>query len=340
MKMLSLARITALVSSAALTVSTFGQFASTALHFEQLNTSSTVNQAFQVGDNLMIDTLVTSATGALAQEITFTVASGVTGLTGSAIWSVTGANDFGPRLVGVNIDILDSSKNVVSSDTFAGVVASAAHSTFETKLDPGVYTLRATGNGVRDSSLDLFLNFAGDNPPAVPSAPIVGGNAQKSETIAFPFLAEDTLYLNDVITGQTGDYDRTVNFTVGEGVTGMTGLLNWAVNSAGGTSPRLVGVNVDLLDSTDALIASDVFAGVLAGYAHSTFDLGALAPGDYKLVASGSAVRDVSFNAALTFTGVRLPETPSVPDADLASIWLVATATGTLALLRRKSQRA
>lgn len=78
--------------------------------------------ALQAGDALVLDTLVSQETGSLLQTITFTLASAFN-LQGEAAWEVNTAGGSGPRLVGVNIDLFDSSNSLVVSDTFAGVLA-------------------------------------------------------------------------------------------------------------------------------------------------------------------------------------------------------------------------
>ncbi|WP_046114776.1 PEP-CTERM sorting domain-containing protein [Aquincola tertiaricarbonis] len=132
--------------------------------FNLLQASGTVQTPLGVDDSLFVDTLVTTEVGALLQQVTFTVASGVSMLEGSAVWQISTATGAGPRLVGVNIDILDAGNNVVLSDTFAGVLAGYAHSTLTGPIGPGTYTLRATGNGVRDSSLDISITMAVPEP--------------------------------------------------------------------------------------------------------------------------------------------------------------------------------
>lgn len=132
--------------------------------FNRLNETATVLPALAGSDTLFVDTLVTQETGSLAQDVTFTVGAGVTSFSGTAAWLVTPAASSGPRLVGVNIDVLDSTKTVVFSDTFQGLLANFAHSTLGGSIGPGTYTLSTTGNGVRDSSLDISLTFAGAVP--------------------------------------------------------------------------------------------------------------------------------------------------------------------------------
>jgi hypothetical protein len=127
--------------------------------FNVLNASATLATPFVAGDSLRLDTLVTTQTGALNQSITFTLASGINSLNGQAAWEVNPAAGTGPRLTGVNIDIFDASNVLVTSDTLAGTLSNFALSTFSSVIGPGTYKLVATGTGVRDSSLDVTLNF-------------------------------------------------------------------------------------------------------------------------------------------------------------------------------------
>ncbi|MEO7387665.1 MAG: hypothetical protein ABIX37_12065, partial [Gammaproteobacteria bacterium] len=96
------------------------------VQFNVLNASATLPTAFNVGDNLRLDTLVTSQVGALLQAITFTVGANVDSLIGEAAWEVNTVDGTGPRLSGVNIDIVDASDAVVISDTFLGTLGGFA----------------------------------------------------------------------------------------------------------------------------------------------------------------------------------------------------------------------
>lgn len=130
-----------------------------AVTFNSLNTTASLLNPLQAGDNLRLDTLVTSGPGPLSQTITFILGSSVGALTGAASWEVNTATGTGPRLIGVNIDIFDASNTLVVSDTFEGVLATFAHSSFLSAIGPGTYRMVATGTGVRDSSLDVSLSF-------------------------------------------------------------------------------------------------------------------------------------------------------------------------------------
>jgi hypothetical protein len=132
--------------------------------FNVLNASATLSSPFLGGDNLRLDTLVTTQAGALLQTITFTLGAGVSGFTGEAAWEISTATGTAPRLTGVNIDLFDASNVLVASDTFAGTLGGFAHSTFAGPIGPGTYKVVATGTGVRDSSLDLTLSFTSAVP--------------------------------------------------------------------------------------------------------------------------------------------------------------------------------
>lgn len=122
-----------------------------------------------------------------------------------------------------------------------------------------------------------------------------------------PFNAGDNLRLNTLVTDEIGPLNQSITFTVGPGIGSFTGEAAWEVSTATGTAPRLTGVNLDLFDASNTLIASDAFAGVLGGFAHSTL-AGAIGPGTYKLVATGTGVRDSSLDVTLSFAAVPEPQ--------------------------------
>lgn len=79
---------------------------------------------------------------------------------------------------------------------------------------------------------------------------------------------------------------NTVRFKAGAPIIAI--YASWILMTA--SSPiRLVGVNIDLVDENGAVVASDTFAGTLAGSALSTLEYANLTPGaTYRLVLSGS----------------------------------------------------
>lgn len=129
--------------------------------FNVLNASATLTTPFLVGDNLRLDTLVTTQVGSLLQSITFTVGAGVGSFSGQGAWEISTAAGPGPRLVGVNLDVFNAANAVVASDSAVVVANGFATSSFaSTAIGPGTYRLVASGTGVRDSSLDVTLSFA------------------------------------------------------------------------------------------------------------------------------------------------------------------------------------
>ena len=131
--------------------------------YNHLVSTAVVAAPLLAQDTLFVDTFTTER-GSLLQTTTFTIGAGVQSFVGNAAWLVTGANEVGPRLTGVNIDLFDSSNNLVQSDTFAGMLGAFAHSTFNGLLGPGTYTLVASGTGVRDSVLDISITTAVPEP--------------------------------------------------------------------------------------------------------------------------------------------------------------------------------
>jgi hypothetical protein len=135
-----------------------------------------------------------------------------------------------------------------------------------------------------------------------------------------PFMSGDTLILDTTVTQETGPLSQSVTFTLGGGVTGLTGFASWQVSTAAGPGPRLVGVNIDIFDAGNNLVLSDAFAGALGGFAMSSL-AGAIGAGTYRLVATGNAVRDTVFNVSVS--AVPEPQTYALLLAGLGVVgWL------------------
>lgn len=143
------------------------------VYYGNLTGSAVVASPLEPGDNLFVDTFTTEH-GPLSQSTTFTLDDHAD-FNGLAGWIVDTADGQGPRLVGVNIDIFDAQSNVIASDTFTGVLGGFAHSSFLGSLGPGVYTLVATGNAVRDASLDISLSFTPAIPEPATWGMLIGG---------------------------------------------------------------------------------------------------------------------------------------------------------------------
>ena len=148
-----------------------------------------------------------------------------------------------------------------------------------------------------------------------------------SATLATPFLAGDVLQLDTLVTSQTGALLQTINFTVGAGVANLGGQAVWEIDTATGIGPRLTGVNIDIFTAANLLVTSDSFAGILGGFAVSTFS-GTLTPGAYKMVVTGTGVRESVLDATLSFTS-------AVPEPGNYGLWLAGLALVGLQARRR-----
>ena len=176
----------------------------------------------------------------------------------------------------------------------------------------------------------LVLGFSAHEAGAVTQA--VTLNVLNSAVTLFdPLDAGDNLRLDTLVTSGPGSFSQAVTFTLGPSISAFVGSAAWEISTATGTGPRLIGVNIDIFNSANTLVASDSFAGTLAGFALSTFD-GLIGPGTYKLVATGTAVRDASLDVSLSFTGTPTP----VPEPETYALLLAGLGLLRLATTRRK----
>lgn len=127
-----------------------------------------------------------------------------------------------------------------------------------------------------------------------------------SATLPTPLAAGDVLHLNTLVTGAVGALSQTITFSLASGVASLTGQAVWEISTATGTAPRLIGVNIDIFDASNTLVTSDTVAGTLGGFAVSTF-ASAIGPGTYRMVATGTGVRDSSLDVSLSFAPVPEP---------------------------------
>lgn len=113
------------------------------------------------GGELLVRGLSRAGTS-VVNVISFT--PGDSSLSLEASWIVLGARF---RLLGVNIDLIDGSGNVIASDTFQGLFGGTAISTLEaTGLVPGTrYQLKLTGIAAGRASYTMAVR---PQPPAVP----------------------------------------------------------------------------------------------------------------------------------------------------------------------------
>jgi len=163
----------------------------------------------------------------------------------------------------------------------------------------------------------LVASFALFQSAGAATYPVTFNYLTSSATVASPLASGDTLFLDTLVTTETGPMSQSVTFTLGPSVGTFSGIAAWAVSTAAGAGPRLTGVNIDVLDSSNSVIFSDTFIGLLGGFAHSTLG-GAIGPGTYTMVATGTGIRTSSLDVALTFAPVPEPETYAMMLAGLA----------------------
>ncbi len=117
------------------------------------------------------------------------------------------------------------------------------------------------------------------------------GNLVASATVANPFFVGDTLLVNTLVTTEVGALSQEVTFRIGAGATSFTGAATWQISTLAGPGPRLTGVNIDIFNAANALVGSDTFVGTLGAFAVSSLG-GPITPGIYRLVATGTGVRE------------------------------------------------
>ena len=149
-----------------------------------------------------------------------------------------------------------------------------------------------------------------------------------SQTISTPLTAADALAISGYLDSGAGAVTNITSFSVGAGVGGIELDAVWR-SGAAGDALRLIGVNIDLLDSTSTVIASDTFSGVLNGFALSTLSFVGLAAGDYSIRLTGTNENIGQYIIDATFTPVPLP----------AAILMLAPALAGLGFTGRRSQR-
>lgn len=174
---------------------------------------------------------------------------------------------------------------------------------------------------IRVGAVVLVAIGAWARPAEATTVPVFFNFLVDTATVGSPLHPGDTLFVDTLVTTEVGALQQSVTFTVAPGVDGFSGEAAWEITTAAGEGPRLIGVNVDLFDATETIVATDSFAGVLGGFAVSNLT-GVLGPGTYELVITGTAARAASMDVSLTFIGV--PEPGSAPCALLSCAALSA----------------
>lgn len=153
--------------------------------------------------------------------------------------------------------------------------------------------------------------------------PVAFNTLNASATVATPLVAGDTLFVDTLVANETGALNQAVTFTLST-PSFLSGAAAWQISTAGGTGPRLVGVNIDLFNASNSLVATDNAPGTLGGFAVSEIPNTPLNAGVYTLRTTGTAVRATSLDISLTVTAVPEPETYALMLAGLAAVGFVA----------------
>lgn len=125
--------------------------------------------------------------------------------------------------------------------------------------------------------------------------PLVGAFAN---TNVGAVASQDTLVVSGQVPLRPGPLTHLINFT--PTTNAMRATANWNILNR----TRLVGVNIDLIDTTtNTVVASDTFVGVSASrLAVSTLDYGSLVPNrKYLFQLTGTQVTAASYTIAAEF---------------------------------------
>lgn len=120
--------------------------------FETNLGSQTFTTPVAGGDSLAITGLLANGAGSVLNSTFFTAGPTADRIELDATWHVGVAGD-ALRMVGFDLELLDAGSNVLTSDTFVGLLGGFAHSTlsFAGLLDGAVYELRLTANNTNTS---------------------------------------------------------------------------------------------------------------------------------------------------------------------------------------------
>ena len=230
--------------------------------------------------------------------LTFT--AGSSSLSLSAGWQTAPLD---VRTVGVNIDLFDASNVVVASDTFLGLTGTLASSRMiASGLTAGAqYSLVMTGTAIQGGRFQVDL-VDGSAPPPIPAAPVVPTSPRQAvfDTLIGEkkpgalFVAGDEMQIDGVLTESGSIRDAIVLRVRNDN---LSAGIEWLVAPG---PLRTIGVNVDLFDASNLIVATDSFVGTTDGQAFSQLAVSGLIPGDYTLLFTGNALDGGRFRINLT----------------------------------------
>jgi hypothetical protein len=142
-------------------------------------------------------------------------------------------------------------------------------------------------------------------------------NLTGSQTLPGSVNAGDLLAWSGLFADQAGSLTNEVAFK--DGATNLDLSAAWFVKN----NTRLVGVNIDLLDSSNTVLATDTFDGLSVGIARSSLTFAGLVAGqNYKLLITGNSITNGNYDVKVDFTPIP------------AAASLMLTALGGLAIVR------
>gem|GEM_PF-1016618 len=272
----------------------------------------------------------------------FEFVAGSTSLGMTAAWLVAPLEN---RTVGVNIDLIDAANSVVASDTFLGVVGGtqATSQMFASGLIAGAkYTLVFTGTAAQSGRYGIDLVNGPALPPPVPTLPVVTPAVDRlqfdthvgKKDLGFFITPGTSIGVDGRLADEPGS-SIVDEFTFVLSGTTLSAGIEWIVANG---PERTIGVNVDVFEaSTNTLVISDTFEGLIDGQAFSQFATTGLSPGSYRMIFTGTAVGAGRYHIDLS-TSATPPGFSPIVDAvpEPSALLLLMLGGSALALQRRR----
>lgn len=262
------------------------------VHFDSFVESKVIGTPLAPGSSWLLDGSLRAGTGgAINNRLFFRPGSTVLSL--SAGWLTAPDEN---RTIGVNIDLFDANNVLVASDAFQGVNGGLALSQMlATNLVAGAqYQLVFTGIAAQVGRYAITL--ASD--PVLPPLPAITVASPAADAALFDthvgtkilgrnFVDGDQLFINGAMPD---DAIGVINndFTFTSTATTLSAGIEWIVGDLNDPQ-RTTGVNVDIFDASDTLVATDDFKDVIDGQAFSQIPPMNLPPGTYTARFTGLA---------------------------------------------------